>query len=59
ILMNTKYHYMQFSVSPKISNVLSVHQAIQSTLIQVFGVADRSIYLDILWVAEEGNETVI
>ncbi|KAG7445228.1 uncharacterized protein BT62DRAFT_184232 [Guyanagaster necrorhizus] len=57
--MNTEYHYMRFSVSPKISDALSVRQAIQGALVQAFGVAGGSIYLDILWVAEEGNEMVV
>ncbi|KAK0219651.1 hypothetical protein EDD85DRAFT_780206 [Armillaria nabsnona] len=57
--MNTDYHYMRFSVSPKAADALSLRQAIQSALVQTFGIAGGSIYLDILWVVEDGNEMVL
>ncbi|KAK0194608.1 hypothetical protein F5146DRAFT_926350 [Armillaria mellea] len=57
--MDTDYHYMRFSVSPKTADALSLRQAIQSALVQTFGITGGSIYLDILWVAEDGNETVL
>ncbi|KAK0205535.1 hypothetical protein DFS33DRAFT_1258169 [Desarmillaria ectypa] len=57
--MNTDYHYMRFSVYPKGADALSLRQAIQNALVKTFGIASGSIYLDILWVAEDGNEMVI
>ncbi len=41
-LMNTDHHYMRFSVSPKTADVLSLRQAIQSALVQTFGIAGGS-----------------
>ncbi|KAK0460702.1 uncharacterized protein EV420DRAFT_1478451 [Desarmillaria tabescens] len=57
--MNTNYHYMRFLVSPKTADALSLRQAIQNALVQTFGIVGGSIYLDILWVAEDGNEMVL
>ncbi len=57
--MNIDYNYMRFSVSPKTADTLSLRQAIQSALVQTFGIAGGSIYLDILWVVEDGNEMVL
>ncbi|KAK0498987.1 hypothetical protein EDD18DRAFT_1154790 [Armillaria luteobubalina] len=57
--MNMDYYYMRFSVSPKTTDALSLRQTIQSALVQTFGIAGGSIYLDNLWVAEDGNETVL
>ncbi len=57
--MNTDYHYMRFSVSPKTADALSLRQAIQSALVQTFGIAGGSIYLDILSVVEDGNEIIL
>ncbi|PBK90780.1 hypothetical protein ARMGADRAFT_933730 [Armillaria gallica] len=57
--MNTDYNYMRFSVSPKIADALSLRQTIQSALVQTFGIAGGSIYLDILSVVEDGSEMVL
>ncbi|KAJ7576900.1 hypothetical protein C8J56DRAFT_799242 [Mycena floridula] len=51
--------YLRLSVSPATTDLLSLRQAIQVSLAQMFGEVMANVYLDILWVAEEGTAMII
>ncbi|KAK0187740.1 hypothetical protein F5146DRAFT_934572, partial [Armillaria mellea] len=50
--------HVRFSASPKTEDPLSFRQAIQCTLVQTSNIAGSSIYLDVLWVVDDGDEMV-
>ncbi|KAL1741378.1 hypothetical protein HDZ31DRAFT_45573 [Schizophyllum fasciatum] len=52
-------HYCKFSVSPPCSDALSLRRAVEDALGQTFGVTSARIAVDILWVAEDGDEAVM
>ncbi|KAI0050681.1 hypothetical protein FA95DRAFT_1486839 [Auriscalpium vulgare] len=52
-------HYIRFSLAPACADALLVRRAIQDALTQSFGLTASSTYLDILWVADSGEEAVV
>ena len=55
----TENHYIRFSITPSTQDVLILRKALSDALTQTFGTTCASIYLDILWVSEQGTSMVI
>ncbi|KZT00276.1 uncharacterized protein LAESUDRAFT_688338 [Laetiporus sulphureus 93-53] len=53
------YHYIKFSVSPPCTDALLLRKSLQDALDQSFGLVSANTYVDVLWVSEEGSETVV
>ena len=53
------YHYIRFSVSPASTDVLAIRKTMQDALGQSFGLVSSHIYVDVLWLAEDGSEVVV
>ncbi|KAA1474112.1 hypothetical protein DENSPDRAFT_823808 [Dentipellis sp. KUC8613] len=53
------YHYIRFTLSPPCSSPLLIRRAIQEALSQAFGITSSSTYVDILYVADNGNDAVV
>ena len=58
-LLKMDQHYLKFSVDPHCSDALTVRKTIQDALLQSFGLTSANIYLDVLWLAEDGTGVVI
>jgi hypothetical protein len=52
------YHYLRLSVTPACPDALTIRKAIQDAITQSFGIYSTT-YADVLWVAEDGAETVV
>lgn len=57
--MSNGYHYILFSIVPSTPDPFAIRHAMQNALIQAFGIVGGSLYVDVLWVAEDGSETVV
>ncbi|KAF8900667.1 hypothetical protein CPB85DRAFT_155404 [Mucidula mucida] len=61
--MGTPHHYILFSLQPSTATTtidpFTIRQVMNNALIQTFGVVGGSIYIDVLWVAQDGSETVV
>jgi len=55
----SRYHYIRLAVSPPNPDALSLRKTLQDSLTQTFGVTASSTYIDILWVAEGGEQFVV
>ena len=53
------YHYILFSLSPPTTDPIRIRKSIQDALSQSFGLTSASTYLDILWIADDGNQSVV
>ena len=53
------YHYIRFRISPPSSDALSIRKAISDALLQTFGLSAESTYVDVLSIAESGQECVL
>ncbi|TFY62602.1 hypothetical protein EVG20_g6646 [Dentipellis fragilis] len=53
------YHYIRFTLSPPCSSPLIVRRAIQEALSQAFGATASNTYVDILYVADNGEVAVV
>ena len=53
------YHYIRLAVSPSNNDALGLRKTLQDALAQTFGITASSTYIDILWVADGGEEFVI
>lgn len=53
------HHYLRLALSPATDDALTLRQSIQKALTQSFGNTLANLHVDILWVAEDGAETVI
>ncbi|KAF5381525.1 hypothetical protein D9757_008129 [Collybiopsis confluens] len=58
-MLNSNYHYLRLSLEPKEQEQLRIRYTIQQALLETFGITAGSIYLDILWVAQDGSDVVI
>ncbi|EKM52385.1 uncharacterized protein PHACADRAFT_61360, partial [Phanerochaete carnosa HHB-10118-sp] len=52
-------HYIRFSVSPANTDGLTIRKALQDALLQSFGLTSANVYVDVLWLAEDGAEVVV
>lgn len=52
-------HFVRFSITPACSDELSARKTIQDALLQAFGLTSVNLYIDLLWLAEDGTEAVI
>ena len=59
MLGSSTNHYLRFAISPACPDELTVRKAFQDALLQSFGLTSANIYLDILWLAEDGAEVVV
>jgi len=55
----TMYHYIRFRISPPSSDALGIRKAISDALLQTFGLSAESTYVDVLSIAESGQECVL
>ncbi|KAF5376733.1 hypothetical protein D9615_007892 [Tricholomella constricta] len=56
----TQYHYVRIAVAPVTGrDALGLRKAVQDALTQTFGVTSAALYVDFLWVAEDGGQFVI
>ena len=53
-----RYHYLRLEIQPPTSGELYLEQAIQSAMQQTFGIT-HGLVVDILWMAEAGNDAII
>ncbi|KAF9463501.1 hypothetical protein BDZ94DRAFT_615206 [Collybia nuda] len=53
------YHYILLSVSPPNVDALALRKKLQDALTQSFGLTSSSIFIDILWIADKGEQFVI
>lgn len=53
------YHYIRLAVSPSNTDALVLRKTLQDALTQTFGITASSTYIDILWVADGGEEFVV
>jgi hypothetical protein len=58
-ILQSPNHYIRFSISPPCEDALTLRKSIQDGLTQTFGITSSNTYMDILWIAEDGSETVI
>ena len=62
---NEKHHlpsmhrYIRLSVVPPSLNSLSLRKSLQDSLDSLFGVTSASIYVDILWLADDGSQLIL
>lgn len=56
---HSEYHYICLSVSPPNIDTLSLRKSLQDALTQTFGLTSSSIYIDILWIADGGEQFVV
>lgn len=52
-------HFVRFSITPACVDDLSARKTIQDALLQAFGLTSANLYIDLLWLAEDGTEAVI
>ncbi|KAJ4480869.1 hypothetical protein J3R30DRAFT_3287989, partial [Lentinula aciculospora] len=57
--MLTSNHYLRLKLLPKIPSELSIRQSLHRALLDSFGTTGGSIHLDVLWVSDDGSETVV
>ncbi|KAK7688772.1 hypothetical protein QCA50_008311 [Cerrena zonata] len=57
--LSSNYHYIKLAITPPCKDAITLRKSIQGGLSQSFGLTSANIYVDILWVASEGAETVI
>ncbi|KAF9009867.1 hypothetical protein BDZ89DRAFT_1024652 [Hymenopellis radicata] len=61
--MGTPHHYILFSLQPSTAattiDPFTIRQTMNNALIQTFGIVGGSLYIDVLWVAQDGSETVV
>lgn len=57
--LQSSHHYIRFSILPPCDDELILRKIFQNALQQAFGVVTASMYLDILWVAEDGSGIVV
>lgn len=57
--LKSSYHYIRFSVTPASLDGLTIRKTIQDALLQSFGLVSANIYMDVLWLAEDGLEVVV
>jgi hypothetical protein len=55
----SEYHYIRLAISPSNSDALVLRKTLQDSLTQTFGITASSTYIDILWVANGGEEFVV
>ena len=55
----TNYSYLRFALSPSCNDALTIRKLLQDALLQSFGLTSANTQVDILWVAENGTETVL
>ncbi|KAI0311952.1 hypothetical protein OF83DRAFT_1148544 [Amylostereum chailletii] len=53
------YHYIRLSLSPPNPDPLSLRRGVQEALTQTFGIIAANTYMDVLWIDEQGAETVL
>lgn len=58
-ILQPSYHYIRFSIVPPCRDESSLRKTLQDALLQSFGVVTAGTYIDILWIAEDGAETVL
>lgn len=52
-------HFVRLSITPACVDDLSARKTIQDALLQAFGLTSANLYIDLLWLAEDGTEAVI
>lgn len=55
----SSYHYVRFTATPSCTDAVTVRKSIQDALGQTFGTLYANTYVDILWIADDGSETVV
>ncbi|OSX58012.1 hypothetical protein POSPLADRAFT_1124173, partial [Postia placenta MAD-698-R-SB12] len=55
----SSYHYVRFTATPSCTDAVTVRKSIQDALGQTFGMLYANTYVDILWIADDGSETVV
>src|SRR5262245_16248100 len=58
-LLQASNHYIRFAIAPPSSEALALRKVLQDALTHMFGHTSSNIYLDVLWVADNGSEFVI
>jgi hypothetical protein len=54
-----EYHYIRLAVFPGNVDALSLRKNLQDALTQTFGLTSSSMYIDILWIANSGEQLVV
>ncbi|KIL59984.1 hypothetical protein M378DRAFT_84358 [Amanita muscaria Koide BX008] len=57
--LRSPYRYIRLSVVPPTLDILYLRKSFQDALSALFGVTSASIYLDILWLADDGSQFVL
>ncbi|KAF8228729.1 hypothetical protein L208DRAFT_1290017 [Tricholoma matsutake] len=55
----SEHHYIRLAISPPNNDTLVLRKTLQDSLTQTFGITSSSTYIDILWVADGGDQFVI
>ncbi|KAF8621320.1 hypothetical protein AX15_007858 [Amanita polypyramis BW_CC] len=53
------YRYIRLSVVPPMQDALTLRKAVQDGLGQLFGITSSSVYVDILWINDDGSQFVL
>jgi len=57
--MHLDNHYLLLSMTPATQDILTIRKTISDALELSFGMTFSAIYIDILWVDNEGAKSVI
>ncbi|KAH8831204.1 hypothetical protein DL96DRAFT_1586842 [Flagelloscypha sp. PMI_526] len=57
--LQSSYHYILFQISPKPTDELALRKSIQDALSESFGQTGASAYVDILWLNEQGDKSIV
>ncbi|KAI0697789.1 hypothetical protein BC835DRAFT_1542575 [Cytidiella melzeri] len=55
----SSYHYLRFAITPACTDALTLRKLLQDALLQSFGLTCANTQMDILWIADDGTETVL
>jgi hypothetical protein len=57
--LSSEYHYIRLAVYPSNGDALVLRKTLQDSLTQTFGITASATYIDILWVADGGEQFVV
>lgn len=57
----TLYHYIHIAIAPANPDrdALSLRKTLQEAITQTFGITSSALYVDVLWMAQDGGRSVI
>ncbi|TFK71229.1 hypothetical protein BDN72DRAFT_837985 [Pluteus cervinus] len=54
-----QYHYLRLSLSPPTQDIFRIRKVLETALTQSFGITAAGTQLDVLWLADTGEEVII